>query len=221
MQYSRLFYFKTINRSIEWELRASELRAVIPHLHRCVWILCKQNVTCLRRQRWRLFLYILSSMVPKSSVMCAFPVWQFTPCIYALCVCMTYVYGHVSHAGMEVRGRPYGVNSPSHLHEGYNQTWVTRLAHYNVDLLSHLIGLNSFFFPKVLSYVCLEENEVAGWSVFPVDMVSASCSLLQCCLTLLILLHSSGFLFAHCLSPCTPVTRMEWPVVNRALGFRF
>lgn len=74
---------------------------------------------------------------------------------------MTYVYRRVSHAVMEVRGRPYGVNSPSHLYEGYSQTWVTRLAHYNVDLLSHLISLNSFFFPKVLSYVCLEENEVA------------------------------------------------------------
>lgn len=93
MQYSGLFYLKKISRSIEWELRASELRTVIPHPHRCVLILCKQNITCLRCQRWGLFLYVLSSMVPKSSVMCAFLIWQFTPCVYVLCVCMIYSMG--------------------------------------------------------------------------------------------------------------------------------
>lgn len=148
----------------------------------------------------------------------SFPIWWSTPCIYVLCVCMTYVYGHASHAGVEVRGRHCGVSSPSHLYGGYrNQIQVTRLAHYDVDLMSHLTSPNSFFSPNVLICVYLEENEDSGWRVLPVDMVSASWSLLQCCLARLILLHSSGFLFAHCLPPCTRVTGTEWPVVNRTV----
>lgn len=147
------------------------------------------------------------------SHMTVYSMYVCTVCVHDVCVwvCIPHCYG--------VRGRPYGVNSPSHLYRGYrNQTWVTRFAHYNVDLLSHLTGPNIFFSPNVLICVCLEENEVAECTVLPVDMVSASCSLLQCCLALLILLHSSSFLFAHCLPPCTPVTGTEWPVVNRALG---
>lgn len=85
----------------------------------------------------------------------------------------------------------------------------TRLAHYDVDLLSHLSSLLMSSFVYVL-----EENKVAGWTVLPIDMVSPSCTLLQCCLALLIFLHSSGFLFAHCLLPCTRVTGTEWPVVT-------
>lgn len=132
------------------------------------------------------------------SHMTVYSMYVCTVCVHDVCVwvCILHWYG--------VRGRPYGVNSPSHLYRGYrNQTWVTRFAHYNVDLLSHLTGPNIFFSPNVLICVCLEENEVAECTVLPVDMVSASCSLLQCCLAssffsiLLVFCLHTAFLPVH------------------------